>query len=82
MAVNLRVNNMNKKVREAMKHPDKLGAGAKKRKKLNESDNASAVMGEWKRGTLHSGSGKIVPKSNKKQALAILMSENRRKKNK
>lgn len=73
---------MNKKVREAMKHPNTLGAGAKKRKKLNESDNASAVMSEWKRGTLHSGSGKIVSKSNKAQAIAILMSENRKKKHK
>jgi hypothetical protein len=73
---------MNKKVREAMKHPNVLGAGAKKRKSLDKSDNASTVMSEWKRGTLHSGDGKIVPKSNKAQALAILMSENSKKKNK
>lgn len=63
------------RIREAMKHPDKLGAGAKKRKKLSPSERGAAVMAEWKRGTLYSGSGKKVPKNNKAQAIAILLSE-------
>lgn len=56
------------------KHPDKLGAGAKKRKKLKKKgDKVEAVMHEYKRGTLHSGSGQKV--TDKKQALAIALSE-------
>lgn len=59
----------------AVKHPNKLGAGAAKRKHLGANSKVETVMHEWKHGTLHSGSGKIVPKSNKKQAIAIAMSE-------
>ncbi len=55
------------------KHPDKLGAGAEKRKHLAGKDKIHAVMGEFKRGTLHSGSGEKV--KSRKQAIAIAMSE-------
>jgi len=56
----------------AMKHPNRLGA-AKKRKKLGKKDKVHTVLSEFKRGTLHSGSGGIV--KNRKQAIAIGMSE-------
>ena len=56
-----------------MKHPDKLGSGAKKRKTLKPKDKVETVMHEFGRGTLHSGSGPIV--KNRKQAIAIAMSE-------
>lgn len=59
--------------RNAMEHSDKLGAGAKKRKKLKGKAKVGVVMAEFKRGTLHSGSGDIV--TNPKQAIAIAMSE-------
>lgn len=63
-----------KNINEAMKHPDKLGAGASKRKKLkNPKDKVETVMHEFGQGTLNSGSGKKV--SNHKQAIAIAMSE-------
>lgn len=62
-----------KKIKEAMIHSDKLGAGAKKRKKLTPNEKTTVVMKEWKKGTLHSGSGKIV--TNKNQAIAIALSE-------
>ena len=62
-----------KTVKKAMKHPDKLGAGAKKRKHLKAKDKVEVVMKEFKRGTLNSGSGKKV--TNPKQALAIGYSE-------
>ncbi|MDD2493953.1 MAG: DUF6496 domain-containing protein [Tissierellia bacterium] len=66
-----------KKIKNAMKHPNVLGAGAKKRKKLPPKKRTTAVMKEWKRGTLHSGSGKIV--KSKKQAIAIAISESKSK---
>lgn len=67
-----------KAIKEAMRHPDKLGAGAKKRKKLkNPEDKVHVVMEEFARGTLHSGSGQKV--SNPKQALAIGYSEARKR---
>lgn len=65
------------RLKEALRHPDKLGAGASKRKTLNKEENISAVMKEFNRGTLHSGSGEKV--KNKKQALAIALSEARKK---
>jgi hypothetical protein len=76
---------MPKKVKEsikkAMKHPDKLGAGAKKRKKLHsKKDKVHVVMSEYKRGTLHSGSGAKV--TNPKQAVAIAMHESGQSKKK
>ncbi len=63
--------------KKVYKHPDKPGEGAKKRKKLNKKDTVHAVMGEFKRGTLRSGSGKHVKKRN--QAIAIAKSEESKK---
>ena len=65
-------------VKEAMRHKNVLGAGAKKRKKLSPDNRVKAVMSEWKRGTLHSGSGKLVSPKQYSQALAIAMSEKRK----
>lgn len=63
-----------KEVKQAMKHSNKLGAGAKKRKKLHSGkDKFKTVMEEFKRGTLHSSDGKIVTDRN--QAIAIAYSE-------
>lgn len=59
--------------RAAMRHPDKLGAGAKMRKKLHGEEKVGVVMSEFKRGTLRSGSGQHV--GNRKQAISIAMSE-------
>lgn len=64
---------MNSAQKEAMRHPNKLGAGAMKRKHLKGKEKVGVVMSEFKRGTLHSGSGEIV--TNPKQAIAIAMSE-------
>lgn len=63
---------------KAMRHRNILGAGAKKRNKIwgkhrGGQAKVGVVMSEFKRGTLHSGSGKIV--RNRKQAIAIAMSE-------
>lgn len=61
-------------INKAMKHSSKLGAGSSKRKKLpTKQAKIETVMKEFKHGTLHSGSGRIV--KNKKQAVAIAMSE-------
>lgn len=60
-------------VKAALNHPDKLGAGAKKRKKLHGQEKVHAVMSEYKHGTLHSGSGAKV--KSRKQAIAISMHE-------
>jgi hypothetical protein len=65
-----------KRIKEAMKHADKLGAGAAKRKKLPPKDKVKVVMKEFARGTLNSGSGQKV--TNPKQALAIGYSEARK----
>jgi len=59
--------------KKAMKHSNKLGAGAKKRKKLHGNAKVGVVMHEFKHKTLHSGSGEIVKK--RSQAIAIAMSE-------
>lgn len=65
---------LTKSERAAMDHPDTLGAGAKKRKKLSSgAAKRKVVMAEFERGTLHSGSGQIV--TNPKQAVAISYSE-------
>lgn len=63
------------KMKKAMQHPNKLGAGAAKRRSsgLNQAEKLGTVMGEFKRGTLHSGSGEIV--KSRKQAQAIAASE-------
>jgi hypothetical protein len=62
-------------MRKAMNHPNVLGAGAAARRKhlRTPGDKVETVMHEFKRGTLHSGSGEIV--TNRKQAVAIAMSE-------
>ena len=62
------------KQKKATQHPDKLGAGAAKRKKLTGKAKVPVVMHEWKAGTLHSGSGKKVPKEKEGQAQAIAIS--------
>ncbi len=60
-----------------MRHENKLGAGAEKRKKLlHGKEKVSVVMAEFERGTLHSGSGEIV--TDPKQAYAIAQSEARK----
>ena len=64
---------LSKRQKEATKHPDKLGAGAKKRKALHGKSKIPVVMHEFKHGTLHSGSGAKV--TNPKQAVAIAMHE-------
>jgi hypothetical protein len=64
------------RIRTAMSHPNKLGAGAKKRKGLTPNEKFHTVMMEFKRGTLHSGSGHIV--KDRDQALAIALSESRK----
>lgn len=61
------------RIQRAMQHPNKLGAGAAKRKKLGSKEKIHTVMKEFKRGTLHSGSGQIV--TNPKQGVAIALSE-------
>jgi hypothetical protein len=68
---------MNERQREAMRHSNSLGAGAEKRNLLSGSEKMPVVMSEFKRGTLHSGSGAIV--KDKKQAIAIAMSEARKR---
>ena len=62
-------------VRAAMQHSNKLGAGAAKRRKVGLHGKAKrqVVMEEFKRGTLHSGSGGIV--TDPDQAVAIAYSE-------
>lgn len=63
--------------KETMRHADKPGAGAKKRKALPAKEKVGVVMSEYKRGTLRSGgSGKHV--TNPKQAIAIGLSEARK----
>ena len=64
---------LSKSQQKAMKHSNKLGAGAKARKKLHGKNKIPVVMREFKQGTLHSGSGQIV--KNRKQAVAIALSE-------
>jgi hypothetical protein len=67
--------------KKAMDHPNTLGAGARLRRKyLKGREKIPVVMGEFKRGTLHSGSGHIVKKPS--QAKAIAMSEAGLSKNK
>lgn len=66
-----------KRAKKAMKHADVLGAGAKKRKKLPAKEKVGVVMREFNRGTLNSGSGAKV--TNPKQAIAIGLSEARKR---
>ena len=64
---------MKNSVEKALHHPDVLGAGAKKRKSLSPKNKTKAVMKEFSRGTLNSGSGHKV--KDRKQAIAIALSE-------
>lgn len=66
------------RVAEAMNHKDVPGAGAKERREhlQGAKDYMQADMAEFKRGTLRSGSGEVV--TNRKQALAISLSEARK----
>lgn len=64
---------MDSRIKEAMQHPDVLGAGATKRKKLKPFERLHAILSEFKRGTLRSGSGEHV--KNPSQAKAIALSE-------
>lgn len=60
--------------RAALKHPDKLGAGARKREKIKDPEKKiGTVLKEYERGTLNSGSGHRA--KSKAQALAIGYSE-------
>lgn len=68
---------LTKREREAMRHPNVLGAGARKRRKLSPKSKKKVVMAEFRRGTLHSGSGEIV--KDPQQAIAIAYSEARRR---
>lgn len=67
-----------RKARQAMRHRDRPGAGAAKRRALGLTgrEKAAVVMREFHRGTLRSGSGEVVTDEN--QAKAIAMSEGRR----
>lgn len=69
-----------KAIKEAMKHKDVLGAGAKKRKHLSGKNKIKTVMEEFKRGTLHSGGGPKV--TNPRQAIAIALNSARKSKKK
>ena len=69
---------LNKRQKEAMKHPDKLGAGAAKRRKLPSSERGAVIWQEFERGTLHAGGGPIV--KSPAQARAIIASETKKKK--
>ncbi len=72
---------MSKKfTKDVSNHPDEPGEGAKKRKGLNKFDKVRAVMGEYKRGKLRSGSGEHV--KDEAQAKAIAMSESGQSKGK
>lgn len=64
---------LNKRQREAMKHPNVLGAGAEKRRKLPPKERGAVIAAEYEKGTLHSGSGKIV--KNPAMMRAIIYSE-------
>lgn len=69
---------MNEAQRKAMIHPNVLGAGAAKRRRLPRDQRAAVINEEFKRGTLHSGSGEIV--TNPAQMKAIIRSETAQKK--
>lgn len=56
-------------------HADVVGAGARRRRSLGltPEQKVRIVLGEFKRGTLRSGSGQLV--RSREQAIAIAMSE-------
>lgn len=67
-----------KRIKAAMKHPNILGAGAKKRKKLTPEEAKAAVFKEAKKGTLgvvgKGGEMVNVPPGDKKRIIAIALS--------
>lgn len=67
-----------KRIAKALRHPDKLGAGAAARRKhLKRSDEyVTAVMKEFYSGTLHGPHGKKIKRRDR--ALAIGISEAKR----
>lgn len=65
--------NKEKRAKAAMRHADKLGAGAAKRRKLPPKERVGVAMKEYARGTLNSGSGHRA--KSKAQAIAIGLSE-------
>ena len=69
---------MNERQKKALHHPDVLGAGAAKRRKLPLSERGAVIWSEFEKGTLHSGGGSIVKKAS--QARAIIASETKKKK--
>jgi hypothetical protein len=64
---------MDEAQKRALKHKNVLGAGAAKRRKLAPKKRGAVIAKEFKRGTLHSGSGDIV--KNPAQMRAIIASE-------
>lgn len=62
-------------LRSPYRHPNRPGAGAARRRalRLTPAEKVRVVMGEFKRGTLRSGSGQIV--RSRDQAIAIALSE-------
>jgi hypothetical protein len=69
--------NLVKRLMKAEHHANRLGAGAKARRKyLHGKEKIPAVMHEFKHHTLHSGSGAIV--KSRKQAIRIAMEESRK----
>jgi hypothetical protein len=66
---------LDKQQKEAMDHPDELGAGAAKRRKLPPQKRFPVVIAEYLRGTLNSGSGHKV--KSLAQARAIARSESK-----
>lgn len=66
-------------VKQALQHKDELGEGAKRRRQLKtRKEIMEAVLLEFRRGTLRAGSGEHV--TDRKQALAIALSEARKHK--
>jgi hypothetical protein len=55
-----------------------LKAGSERKAKSKKRTKAGKVMSEFKHGTLHSGSKRGPKVTNRKQAVAIAMSEQRR----
>ncbi len=73
------------KAKKAGEHPNKFRAGAKKRNEVygkhkGGQGKVGVVMHEFKKGTLHSGSGGII--KDRRQAIAVALSEAGLSKNK
>jgi hypothetical protein len=66
------------RINAAMQHPDRLGAGAAKRRHLKPSERGTAVMKEFARGTLRSGGGSHVTSAAQARAIASSESKKRR----